>query len=185
MNNDQINNTTRNESIYNNSQQQQQNNQNHQVKIYFVICRRLKLNNLYYNLCQTTSEDHNSLPENKDCANIKLMIGFKRTLMLPDVYFVADSLPICFCDQCHKPNSCSTKGWVRFVINQQITNPTQMGNFGEDWMTAYCNTRVDKIRQVLDHSQPLPNSELDFDSNYAASSSRNEDIVAGTHIILR
>ena len=163
MNNDQINNTTRNESIYNNSQQQQLNNQNH----------------------QTTSEDHNSLPENKDCANIKLMIGFKRTLMLPDVYFVADSLPMCFCDQCHKQNSCSTKGWVRFVINQQITNPTQMGNFGEDWMTAYCNTRVDKIRAVLDHSQPLPNSDLDFDSNYAASSSCNEDIVAGTHIILR
>lgn len=165
MNNDQINNTTRNERIYNTSQQQQQNNQNQ----------------------QQSNEDHNTLPEIKDCANIKLMIGFKRTLMLPDVYFVADVLPTCFCDLCYKLNNCPTKGWVRFAINQQIVNPTQMGNFGEDWLTAYCNTRVDKIRAVLDHSQPLPNSELDFYSNYAASSSHNEhnDIVVGTHVILR
>ncbi len=137
LNNDQINNTTRNESIY--SSQLQQNLQN-----------QLNQN---FNL----NQDYAST-ENKDCDYLKLLIGFKRTLMLPDVYFIPNCLPTCFCENCHKPSGV-LKRWVRFPINQQITNPNQSGiGAGDDWITAYCTTRVDKIRSILDVGQPLPNA---------------------------
>lgn len=42
-----------------------------------------------------------------------------------------------------------------------------------DWTTAYYMSRVDKIRAILDHGQPLPNGKFcfAFDFNgYSASS---------------
>lgn len=53
-------------------------------------------------------------------------------------------------------------GWVRFKINQFITNASlsttsAVENSGSaDWTTAFYLTRVDKIRAILDHGQPLP-----------------------------
>lgn len=52
-------------------------------------------------------------------------------------------------------------GWVRFKINQLITNAnlstTSTAESGSaDWTTAFYLTRVDKIRAILDHGQPLP-----------------------------
>jgi neuralized-like protein 4 len=136
FNNDQINNTTRNESIAQQAVLHQMNN--NQESLEQVTLR------------------------NDDCDYLKLLIGFKRTLMIPDIYFLPNSLPNCFCESCCKPNS-SLKGWVRFSINQQITNPTPpigSQNVG-DWITAYCATRVDKIRSVLDHGQPIANAEIE------------------------
>lgn len=161
FNNDQINNTTRNESIAQQAQQLQQMNNNieelEQVSI-----------------------------RNDDCDYLKLMIGFKRTLMIPDIYFMPNSLPTCFCEGCCKPN-CPLKGWVRFSINQQITNPSPAPMSSSDnWITAYCATRVDKIRSVLDHGEPVANAEIEqflVRNNSQAGTSDMENFVSG--IILR
>jgi neuralized-like protein 4 len=135
VNNDQINNTTRNESIAQQAVLQQMNNN------------------------QETLEEVTT--RNEDCEYLKLLIGFKRTLMLPDNYFLPNSLPTCFCEGCSKPN-CHLKGWVRFSINQQVTNPSlQSQSSTEGWITTYCATRVDKIRSVLDHGQPVSNAEIE------------------------
>lgn len=161
FNNDQINNTTRNETIAQQAQQmQQQNNQE-------VV-------------------EQETTVRNDDCEFLKLLLGFKRTLMIPDIYFMPNSLPTCFCESCAKPNS-PLKGWVRFSVNQQITNPTPPPmSVGETWITAYCATRVDKIRSVLDHGQPIANAEIEqllVRNNNQAGTSDMENFVAG--IILR
>lgn len=137
VNNDQINNTTRNESIAQQAVLQQMNNNTEALE-------------------QVTLR-------NEDCDYLKLLIGFKRTLMLPDNYFLPNSLPSCFCETCSKPN-CHLKGWVRFSINQQVTNPStqaQASSGCDNWVTTYCATRVDKIRSVLDHGQPVSNIEIE------------------------
>lgn len=104
--------------------------------------------------------------ENKDCEYLKLVCGFKRTLVLPDAFFVYDS-PICYCQKCVSgTRGCILKGWVRFKINQFITNtnyPTVQSDCNTDWTTAYYLTRVDKIRAILDHGQPLPIGKQYFD----------------------
>lgn len=84
VNNDQINNTTRNESIAQQAVLQQMNNNSEALEQVTV--------------------------RNEDCDYLKLLIGFKRTLMLPDSYFLPNSLPTCFCESCSKPN-CHLKGW--------------------------------------------------------------------------
>ena len=161
FNNDQINNTTRNESIAQQAQQMQQMNNN------------------------TEALEQVSI-RNDDCDYLKLLIGFKRTLMIPDIYFLPNSLPSCFCESCAKPNS-PLKGWVRFTINQQITNPSSASMSSSDsWITAYCATRVDKIRSVLDHGEPIANAEIEqflVRNNNQAGTSDMENFVAG--IILR
>lgn len=49
--------------------------------------------------------DYDSIPniENKDCEYLKLLIGFKRTLVLPDVFFSYD-IPVCYCTLCGSNN---------------------------------------------------------------------------------
>lgn len=67
--------------------------------------------------------DQESIPsiENKDCEYLKLVMGFKRTLVLPDVFFSYE-LPICYCPLC--VSSCSdhtsVKGLLGFEFVQQI-----------------------------------------------------------------
>lgn len=84
----------------------------------------------------------------------------------------------------------STARWralVRYTINQQITNPNPPPMLpSENWLTAYCATRVDKIRSVLDHGQPIANAEIEqflVRNNNLAGSSDMENFAAG--IILR
>lgn len=45
--------------------------------------------------------EYESIPsiENKDCEYLKLVMAFKRTLVLPDVFFSYD-MAICYCSQC-------------------------------------------------------------------------------------
>ena len=77
---------------------------------------------------------------------------------------------------------------MKFTINQQITNPQQQESSNENWMTAYCATRVDKIRSVLDHGQPAPNAEIEqalLMRDNQSESSDIEDLINGKYIILR
>lgn len=53
-------------------------------------------------------------------------------------------------------------------------------------MTAYCTTRVDKIRSVLDHGQPAPNAEIEqVLRDNQSDTSELEDFINGKYIILR
>lgn len=49
-----------------------------------------------------------SLPtiSTKDCDYLKLVMGFQRTLVIPDAFFVSDT-PICYCKKCVTNESTS------------------------------------------------------------------------------
>lgn len=102
-----------------------------------------------------------SVVENKDCDYLKLVMGFKRTLMLPEVFFAGDSFG-CFCEGCAPSlQSSMVKGWVRFKLNQTLSSACAVNTADDSvWTTAYYNARVEKIRSVLDHGQPLPIGKL-------------------------
>lgn len=140
----------------------------------------------------------------KPCEYLKLVMGFKRTLMLPEVFFTADP-PQCFCG-CNGTTSGSMKGWIRFVINQQAVNhgPTSAQTSDNNWTSAFYATRVDKIRTVLDHGQPLPLGKLNFSLRIKSSikifllfcltevgqalpenCDQTDDLIPGTHVLLR
>uniref|UniRef100_A0A182SMY1 Uncharacterized protein n=1 Tax=Anopheles maculatus TaxID=74869 RepID=A0A182SMY1_9DIPT len=131
--------------------------------------------------------------ENRDCDYLKLVMSFKRTLMLPDAFFV-DEPCACYCTSCQLPvaNAGLTnvlKNWVRFPLNQlMVQGGCVVVNTVDDfvWTTAYYNTRVDKIRSVLDHGQPLPieTGQLHPDSS-SVTSTLNDNFIPGTHILLR
>lgn len=50
---------------------------------------------------QSLASDFESIPniENKDCDYLKLVMAFKRTLVLPDVFFSYD-MAVCYCTLC-------------------------------------------------------------------------------------
>uniref|UniRef100_A0A4Y0BHW5 NHR domain-containing protein n=1 Tax=Anopheles funestus TaxID=62324 RepID=A0A4Y0BHW5_ANOFN len=130
--------------------------------------------------------------ENRDCDYLKLVMSFKRTLMLPDAFFV-DEPCACYCTTCQLPVAGAgspniVKNWVRFRLNQLMVQGGCVVNTADDfvWTTAYYNTRVDKIRSVLDHGQPLPieTGQLHPDSS-SATSTLNDNFIPGTHILLR
>lgn len=61
------------------------------------------------------TSDFDSIPggiENKDCEYMKLVLKFKKTLVLPDAFFATD-LPCCYCDAC-------TKGGKIYPINGKL-----------------------------------------------------------------
>ncbi|XP_050092092.1 neuralized-like protein 4 [Anopheles aquasalis] len=139
--------------------------------------------------------------ENRDCDYLKLVIGFKRTLTLPEAFFTCDPCR-CYCAGCYHLSALAAgseryagvlKGWVRFQLNQQTVHGggSALVNTTDDaaWTTAFYNTRVDKIRSVLDHGQPLPietghrlpDTALSATSNATVS----DNFIPGTHILLR
>lgn len=93
------------------------------------------------------------------CDYLKLVMGFKRTLMLPEVFFTSDA-PQCFCETCIGASAAVNplKNWTRFIINQQAVHGSNSQNTSDPnvWTTVFYNARVDKIRTVLDQGQPLP-----------------------------
>uniref|UniRef100_A0A182NZX9 NHR domain-containing protein n=1 Tax=Anopheles epiroticus TaxID=199890 RepID=A0A182NZX9_9DIPT len=127
--------------------------------------------------------------ENRDCDYLKLVMSFKRTLMLPDAFFV-DEPCACYCAGCLIPGVPGgiLKNWVRFRLNQQTVLGGGAVNTVDDfvWTTAYYNTRVDKIRSVLDHGQPLPieTGQLLPESS-SPSTTLSDNFIPGTHILLR
>lgn len=60
---------------------------------------------------KSIQSESESIPciENKDCEYLKLVIGFKRTLVLPDVFFSYD-IPVCHCILCTGIGRCSLEG---------------------------------------------------------------------------
>uniref|UniRef100_A0A182N2Z3 NHR domain-containing protein n=1 Tax=Anopheles dirus TaxID=7168 RepID=A0A182N2Z3_9DIPT len=132
------------------------------------------------------------LVENRDCDYLKLVMSFKRTLMLPDAFF-ADEPCACYCTACQLLVSLGgtanvLKNWVRFRLNQQTVQGGGVVNTADDfvWTTAYYNTRVDKIRSVLDHGQPLPIETGQLLPECSSSNSTlSDNFIPGTHILLR
>lgn len=59
-------------------------------------------------------------------------------------------------------------GWVRFKLSHMVTNVSSssasesLDISNNDWTTAYYMSRVDKIRAILDHGQPLPIGKIPF-----------------------
>lgn len=97
------------------------------------------------------------------CDYLKLVMGFKRTLMLPEVFFTSDA-PQCFCEICIGASAAVNplKNWTRFIINQQAVHGSNLQNTSDPnvWTTVFYNARVDKIRTVLDQGQPLPMGKI-------------------------
>lgn len=146
---------------------------------------------------RSITTEYESIPsiENKDCEYLKLVMAFKRTLVLPDVFFSYD-MAVCYCAACLSSGrnllegNCKKfiqfinlghsatgdfidfiffffmfycrLGWVRFKLSHMVTNASSSASSdsvdcsGSDWTTAYYMSRVDKIRAILDHGQPLP-----------------------------
>jgi hypothetical protein len=174
INNDQINNTTRNESIAHAQQQLHMN---------ISSSSNMNDNAAIENANESLEEACGGSVTNEDCDYMRLLMNFKRTLMLPDIYFLSSSS--CFCESCCKPNSL-LKGWVKFTINQQITNP-QQHDTNESLMVGYVSTRVEKIRHSLDNGHPVANAEIEqlLMRNNSGESSDMEDLISGKYIIVR
>uniref|UniRef100_A0A336MFI2 CSON000929 protein n=1 Tax=Culicoides sonorensis TaxID=179676 RepID=A0A336MFI2_CULSO len=119
------------------------------------------------------------------CDYLKLVIGFKRTLMLPEVFFTSDP-PQCFCETCTGASSAVNplKNWTRFIINQQAVHGSNLQNTSDSnvWTTVFYNARVDKIRTVLDQGQPLP---MELGQHLPENCNQTDDLMPGTHILLR
>ncbi|XP_011290997.1 neuralized-like protein 4 [Musca domestica] len=101
--------------------------------------------------------------ERKDCEYLKLVQEFRNSLVLPESFFQTTVEPICFCSHCNAQASEKLHGWVYFKLNQQTVNSnsaTQHAldttDMNGDWLPLFYMTRVDKIRAILDHGQPLP-----------------------------
>ncbi|CAD7080305.1 unnamed protein product [Hermetia illucens] len=132
-------------------------------------------------IVQTIPHRSLNLSENQDCDYVKLVCGFKKSLLLPDAFF--DTFPpMCFCSNCIPPSTeIDAMGWVRFELNQQAVNPTTSAINCEssNWMKLYHVTRIYKIRAILDHGQPLP-----IEPPREPCSAINQKDEPGMHLIL-
>lgn len=69
--------------------------------------------------------EQESIPciENKDCEYLKLVMGFKRTLVLPDVFFSYE-MPVCYCLLCLSSSSSDhscVKGQFQLSFDSSAT----------------------------------------------------------------
>lgn len=66
--------------------------------------------------CITSTFDSMVTIENKDCEYAKLVISFKRTLVLPDIFFSFDT-PACYCILCSSTKETNTlEGMMRLLL---------------------------------------------------------------------
>ncbi|XP_013115152.2 neuralized-like protein 4 [Stomoxys calcitrans] len=125
--------------------------------------------------------------ERKDCEYLKLVQQFRTSLVLPDSFFQTSIEPICFCVHCNAQASEKLHGWVYFKLNQQTVNSNSStqhaldGDLNGDWLPLFYMTRVDKIRAILDHGQPLP---IDTNGETHSHSSSNQKDEPGTRLEL-
>nr|XP_014096371.1 neuralized-like protein 4 [Bactrocera oleae] len=113
--------------------------------------------------------------ERKDCEYLKLVQQFRASLVLPQSFFQPLSDPICFCAHCNAFTSEKLHGWVYFKLNQQTVNTAAAQHSLDtgEWLPLYYMTRVDKIRAILDHGQPLP-LESSCESHTSLSNQKDE-----------
>lgn len=118
--------------------------------------------------------------ERKDCEYLKLVQQFRSSLVLPDTFFQASIEPICFCTHCNAQASEKLHGWVYFKLNQQTVNSNSStqhaldSDLHGDWLPLFYMTRVDKIRAILDHGQPLPMDTNGETHNHASGNQKDE-----------
>ncbi|XP_067643777.1 neuralized-like protein 4 isoform X2 [Eurosta solidaginis] len=114
--------------------------------------------------------------ERKDCEYLKLVQQFRTSLVLPQSFFQPLTDPVCFCTHCNAIASEKLHGWVYFKLNQQTVNSAAAAQHCLDtveWLPLYYMTRVDKIRAILDHGQPLP-LESSCESHASTSNQKDE-----------
>ncbi|XP_054732777.1 neuralized-like protein 4 [Anastrepha obliqua] len=113
--------------------------------------------------------------ERKDCEYLKLVQQFRASLVLPQSFFQPLTDPVCFCSHCNAFVSEKLHGWVYFKLNQQTVNSVAAQHSLDtgEWLPLYYMTRVDKIRAILDHGQPLP-LESSCESHAATSNQKDE-----------
>ncbi|XP_065359109.1 neuralized-like protein 4 [Calliphora vicina] len=118
--------------------------------------------------------------ERKDCEYLKLVQQFRSSLVLPDTFFQSTVEPICFCTHCNAQASEKLHGWVYFKLNQQTVNSNSStqhaldADIHGDWLPLFYMTRVDKIRAILDHGQPLPMDTNGETHNHASGNQKDE-----------
>ena len=118
--------------------------------------------------------------ERKDCEYFKLVQQFRSSLVLPDSFFQTSVEPICFCTHCNAQASEKLHGWVYFKLNQQTVNSNSStqhaldSDLHGDWLPLFYMTRVDKIRAILDHGQPLPMDTNGETHNHASGTQKDE-----------
>ncbi|XP_075160481.1 neuralized E3 ubiquitin protein ligase 4 [Haematobia irritans] len=126
--------------------------------------------------------------ERKDCEYLKLVEQFRASLVLPESFFQTSIEPICFCAHCNAQASEKLHGWVYFKLNQQTVNSNSSTQHaldgdlnGDCWLPLFYMTRVDKIRAILDHGQPLP---IDTNGETHSHTSGNQKDEPGTRLEL-
>lgn len=118
--------------------------------------------------------------ERKDCEYFKLVQQFRSSLVLPESFFQTSIEPICFCSHCNAQASEKLHGWVYFKLNQQTVNSNSStqhaldSDLHGDWLPLFYMTRVDKIRAILDHGQPLPMDTNGETHNHASAIQKDE-----------
>lgn len=67
------------------------------------------------------TSEYESIPsiENKDCEYLKLVMAFKRTLVLPDVFFSYD-MAVCYCTLCLSNNGRNSLEGKVFPVSSQL-----------------------------------------------------------------
>lgn len=146
------------------------------------VQQQLQLDNSSSSSTQFDSMQSIASIERKDCEYLKLVQQFRTSLVLPDSFFQASMEPICFCAHCNAQASEKLHGWVYFKLNQQTVNSnsssTQQamdGDLNGDWLPLFYMTRVDKIRAILDHGQPLPIDTNGETHSHSHSTSNQKD----------
>lgn len=96
------------------------------------------------------SQIDESPTRDRDCPYLQSVINFKNSLVLPEAFFSSD-YPKCYCCSNCGNNNNRYRDWVRFKLKPKSTSCA-------DWRLAFYDTKVDRIRAVLDLGQPLPTS---------------------------
>ncbi|XP_018574763.1 neuralized-like protein 4 isoform X2 [Anoplophora glabripennis] len=108
--------------------------------------------------CVRTSDNNSPM---KCCSYKDECDNFKKKLLLPDNYFIADE-HICFCQNCYKVKCSETEkdnyllGWVKFPLKNVANIST------DKWQTAFYFTKLGAIRCILDRGQLLTKGQSEW-----------------------
>ncbi|XP_034946058.1 neuralized-like protein 4 [Chelonus insularis] len=137
------------------------------------------------------------LTTSKKCEYLKACTRLKKSLVLPDEFFLLDEVS-CYCNSCYKIDGdgaiCKKGdppaefavpvGWVKFPLKQTINSNQIPQSTTDKWHVAYYRTRLDSIRWILDRGELLPMEQL-ITSNLTAiinSENQNPQVVFSPNI---
>lgn len=83
---------------------------------------------------RSITSEYESIPslENKDCEYLKLVMAFKRTLVLPDVFFSYD-MAVCYCAACLS----SGRNLLEGKIGEKFIQSNKFGSFSDRWFYRF------------------------------------------------